>query len=131
VTLEANGQRLSRDVVVEGDPLLPLTQADYEAREAFLVGLLRFQEECAEFAARASGRQRELEGEASEQAQQLSQEFQRLRRRAFSLAGALLGFGVRQGSLYPPTRTHRAQADELRARQAELVVRLESLTGGR
>ena len=41
------------------------------------------------------------------------QRLRRLRARAYGLAGEFNGRGVRQGSLYPPTETHRARLEQL------------------
>jgi photosystem II stability/assembly factor-like uncharacterized protein len=95
VTLEANGASSTTEVEVRGDPEMPITQAQYEEREAFLVHLMQL------------GRQLDtmLEGASGEEAGAL----RALRGIVRSVYGSLNGNGVRPGSLYPPTATHREQ----------------------
>jgi photosystem II stability/assembly factor-like uncharacterized protein len=95
VTLEANGASSTTDVEVRGDPEMPITQAQYEERETFLVHLMQL------------GRQLDtmLEGASGEGAGELRQ----LRGIVRGVYGSLNGNGVRPGSLYPPTATHLEQ----------------------
>jgi len=103
LTLEARGISVSTPVVVEGDPEMPLTQAQYEERESFLTGVQELLQEFddvlgpARFG-RTSGGQ-----EMSEEEQALQQH----RRNVSGIYESLNGGGVEQGSLYPPTETHR------------------------
>jgi hypothetical protein len=48
------------------------------------------------------------------------------RRQAYRIAGALNGNGVRQGSLYPPTETHRQRLDLAKAQFQEAVAAFEA-----
>ncbi|MEE9133638.1 MAG: hypothetical protein V3U13_08760, partial [Gemmatimonadota bacterium] len=43
----------------------------------------------------------------------LARRVRRLRSQVYRLAAAFNGAGVRQGSLYPPTPTHRQRMDDL------------------
>ncbi len=82
----------ARKLHVRGDPDLPLTVADYQQREAFLLELL-------DLAA-------QLEGEPGPAA--------RYRGQLRQLYGAINGGGVRQGTLHPPTATQREQLEGIK-----------------
>ena len=103
VTLSAGGVTVTRTLQVNGDPKMPITLAQYRAREAFLVELLGVQRRAFELAHHAAGKQ----GAAAS----------RLERRAYGLAASFNGRGAVQGTLYPPTP---AQRRELAVFQAEL-----------
>ena len=95
VTLEANGASSTTEVEVRGDPEMPITQAQYEEREAFLLEVVEL------------GRRLDtlLEGTVGDEAGRL----RRLRGVVRGVYGSLNGNGVRPGSLYPPTTTHKDQ----------------------
>jgi len=118
VTLESRGTSATETVDVRGDPQLPITQAMYEEREAFLVELSavprRVEEarpdlECGGFGFGGGPRLQGTDGE-----------FCRIQRQAEQLIQGLAGGGVRPGSLYPPTPEHQA-------RKASIEDRLERL----
>lgn len=98
VTLEAGGASSTQTVEVLGDPRMPVTDAQYAEREAFLVDLLNMQRRVEEAAAAETGD---------------TSEYRRLSRRISSLAGQLSGGGVSQGTLYPPTVQQRQTKQEL------------------
>jgi hypothetical protein len=114
VTLAARGTTVATTVEVEGDPEMPLTQAQYEEREAFLTdvqGLL------ADFSRvlgppGESGRRGREEIEAMPEGQRA---LARHQRNVASVYEALNGDGVRQGSLYPPTQAQRERVEAARA----------------
>jgi photosystem II stability/assembly factor-like uncharacterized protein len=111
VTLEAGETLASTSVVVRGDPEMPLTQAQYEEREAFLSEVQELMEEFS----RVLGQGRNPEGARQTQAvpdvwRTLAQHRQNLS----SVYRSLNGGGVRQGSLYPPTQTHRTMVQAAR-----------------
>ena len=113
VKLEAGGAAATRDVEVRGDPQLPLTAAQWREREAFLVAVLEDQRRA---------------WDATRRARLLPDSLQRIRTRAGEvrrdldrLAGEFNGRGVRQGSLYPPTETHRQRHRALQAALAEVT----------
>jgi hypothetical protein len=113
LTLMARGTNVSTTVEVLGDPDLPLTQAQYEEREAFLNDLVALQEEFTELLGAAGG----MGFGPARPDPSLSQEEQALqqqRRQVMSVYNSLNGTGVRQGSLYPPTQTHRAIVEAAR-----------------
>lgn len=126
VTLVANGERATRPLLVRGDPALELSEADHRAREAFLVELLELQRRAFRAAARARERAR---GEgAPERARELAGRLSRIRARLYGLAGEFNTQGVTQGTLRPPTVTHREIRDRL---AAELEEAERELEGGR
>ena len=99
VTLEARGATSTQTVAVRGDPLLSITQAMYEEREAYLLELLALERridearpdlQCRGDADRAVGDPGlcEIQSEARR------------------LIEALEGEAVRPGSLFPPTPEH-------------------------
>lgn len=98
VELAARGISVSRSVHVRGDPDLPLTVADYQAREAFLLEIVELRSQ--------------LEGQESAA---------QYRRQLQQLYGAINGGGVRQGSLHPPTLTQRNQLERIRRAIARLT----------
>ena len=90
-----------------------LTQTQYEEREAFLNDLVALQREFTEILGAGGGM-----GFGPEPTDpSLSQEertLQQHRRQVVSVYNSLNGSGVRQGSLYPPTQTHRAVVEAAR-----------------
>jgi photosystem II stability/assembly factor-like uncharacterized protein len=113
VKLEAGGATATHTVEVRGDPLLPLTAAEWREREEFLVAVLEDQRRAFD---------------ATRRARLLPDSLQRIRTRAGEvrrdldrLAGEFNGRGVRQGSLYPPTETQRQRHRALQAALAEVT----------
>ncbi|RMH23099.1 MAG: glycosyl hydrolase [Gemmatimonadetes bacterium] len=110
VALEARGTAVERTVEVRGDPELPLTDADYRSREAFMLGLIDLMERVREAAPDLRcpggfGGGPLPEGRAGDLC--------RVMRGAQQLYGALSGGGVRPGTLSPPTADQRAAREEL------------------
>jgi len=117
LTLEARGTTVSTTVEVRRDPEMPLTQAQYEEREAFLNEVVALQQEFTEAlgAAAAFGfGRRQQDPNMSEEERALQQH----RRGVMGVYNSLNASGIRQGSLYPPTQSQRAIVDA--ARQALL-----------
>ncbi len=114
VTLTARGAVSTQTVDVRGDPMMPITQAMYEEREAFLLELMdlvrRIDEarpglSCGGFGGgpRPEGRDRELCV---------------IRSGAEQLSESLGGGAVRPGTLYPPTPEHQGRKTALEAQLA-------------
>jgi photosystem II stability/assembly factor-like uncharacterized protein len=103
VTIDADGARAQRTVEVKADPQLPITLAQHRAREAFLLEVAALQRTVADRLAKPDAPRAPLA---------------RIRQGANALAGDFNGRGVRQGSLHPPTTTHR---ETLAALKAELT----------
>lgn len=115
LTLEARGTTVSTTVEVRGDPEMPLTQAQYEEREAFLTEVQALQQEFNEALGGAAGfgfGRGQSDPNMSDEERTLQQH----RRGVMGVYSALNGGGIRQGSLYPPTAGQRAVV--VAARQA-------------
>jgi photosystem II stability/assembly factor-like uncharacterized protein len=146
VTLEAGDRSSTQKVMVKGDPLMQLSDADWQERETFLVELLDLQRRAFDADQQAAELSRTVvaERDSLEEAGDLSAEFDAhadsvaalaerlddIRSGLFGLAGAFNGRGVRQGSLYPPTQTHRQRRDDLAAALSREVAALEAEQGG-
>jgi photosystem II stability/assembly factor-like uncharacterized protein len=112
LTLEARGTTVSTTVEVRGDPEMPLTQAQYEEREAFLTGVQLLQQEFTDALGAGAGFGRgQPDPDMSEEERALQQH----RRGVMGVYSSLNGGGVRQGSLYPPTATQREVVESARA----------------
>ena len=99
VALEARGTTFTQTVEVRGDPLLSMTQAMYEEREAYLLELLALERRIDE--ARPDlrcGRSADRVGTDAGLC--------RIQRQARRLMEALGGREVQPGSLHPPTPEH-------------------------
>lgn len=138
VTIEAGsgGTKVSRTVRVKGDPALPLTLAQYRDRETVLVEVRDLQREAALMLNGIAAQRREASARGdSATVNRLTGTQRRLQvgnravlSRLNGLAGRFNGEGAQQGSLYPPTATHRSELAELR--KAMLEIRTQ-LTGER
>ncbi len=136
LSLEAGRARATQTLVVTGDPLLALSGADWREREVFLLDVLELQRRVWDAAQRADELSRAAVAERdsagadvsenlmirADSANALARRLRNVRRDVYRLAGVFNGAGVRQGSLYPPTETHRVRLRDLKARlEAELV----------
>jgi hypothetical protein len=113
VSLAARGATISTTVEVRGDPEMPLTQGQYEEREAFLSDLQFLQAEFTRVLGPARGFGRGGD-EAMEGASEEERALTRHRRNVSSVYTALNGGGVRQGSLNPPTQSQKDRVDAAR-----------------
>jgi photosystem II stability/assembly factor-like uncharacterized protein len=109
VTLEAGGRRATGSVTVRGDPHMPLTRQQWADRERFLVAL----QELHDRAYQEAQRLRERTSQDGDAPGPVLEELQRVRRGAAGIAREYNGSGVRQGSLHPPTETHRELFERL------------------
>lgn len=141
VTLETGTARSSQRIRVEGDPKLPLTQAQAETREAFLVEVLALQNHVWDLAQHADTLRRSLsdgtraergapEDEQADAATDIARTLQRLVRRVYSLASDFNGNGTRSGTLYPPTPTQRESFERMEAGVAQAAAALSRLEQG-
>jgi photosystem II stability/assembly factor-like uncharacterized protein len=120
VTLEAGAVRLTKDVSVKPDPVMPmLEQRDYEERERFLLEVLALQRQAFEMTQRAEALKGQQESRAT------AATLVRLSNRVNGLASQFNGNAVRQGSLYPPTPSHRDAFAELTRSLAQAIQTLE------
>ncbi|MEZ4416283.1 MAG: hypothetical protein R3E10_11110 [Gemmatimonadota bacterium] len=119
LTLEARGVQSSQTLDVLGDPEMAVTQAQYEARERFLLDLLAFSDEVRE-AMRTAGVQGggfgRPQGSPNDPANRLRAVFRTVQ----GVYGALNGGQVRPGTLYPPTAAQREAVADAKRVFAEL-----------
>jgi photosystem II stability/assembly factor-like uncharacterized protein len=141
VTLSADGVESRQQVEVRADPMMLLTQEQWEDREAFLVALLHTQSDIQETVQSLSQLRRTLAarrdslGDAApaglvqqvDSAQALERSLRGLSRSTGSLAAAFNGQGARQGSLYPPTETHRERMRRLESELEQVIAALRAM----
>jgi hypothetical protein len=113
IKIEAGTAVVTQTVEVRGDPLLPLTATEWREREDFLLAVAADQRRAADLAQRARG--------LPDSMQAVRTRVNTVRRDLAVLAGEFNGRGVRQGSLFPPTNTHRQRHLALQATLAELT----------
>ncbi|MGH7696622.1 MAG: WD40/YVTN/BNR-like repeat-containing protein, partial [Gemmatimonadaceae bacterium] len=135
VTIQAGGAKASQTVRVKGDPMLPITLVQHRERETFLLEVRELQRDAATMLSAIAARRRQS-GAAADSAEmnRLSAVQRRLQAgnrsivsRLNGLAGSFNGDGARQGSLYPPTATHRAELGELRKAMGEIRGQVPSM----
>jgi hypothetical protein len=127
VRLKAAGTVSERTVQVQGDPEMPITDAQYREREAFLLDILKMQNRASDAAGKAQKMQQLLLNHAKElekhsgtpdaalaearsradSARVRAGRIRAVRSMIYRLASAFNGNPPRQGTLYPPTKTHR------------------------
>ena len=126
IVLDARGTTSEQSLVVTGDPETPVTLAQYRAREQFLSEVLALGQELESVRDRLSGQG----GADAERAGRIAALDRALNRGRAALAGiyqSMNGGEVRQGSLYPPTATHRERKERVEALLASAREELESL----
>ena len=126
IVLDARGTTSEQSLVVTGDPETPVTLAQYRAREQFLSEVLELGQELESVRDRLSGQG----GADAERAGRIAALDRALNRGRAALAGiyqSMNGGEVRQGSLYPPTATHRERKERVEALLASAREELESL----
>lgn len=113
IVLDARGATSEQRLVVTGDPELPVTMAQYREREQFLSEVLALRQEVE----RVRDQLRETAGSAgmANRNQELDQALNQGRAALAGIYQSMNGGGVRQGSLYPPTATHREQKERVEA----------------
>jgi photosystem II stability/assembly factor-like uncharacterized protein len=120
VTVEARGATDATSVEVRGDPEMPISLAMYQGRERFMLDLVTLGSEI-----RSVMRANEMSnggggfGRAAGAPTTPRAKLQAAERIVDDVYGDLNGQAVRQGTLYPPTRTQRDQAAEARRLVAE------------
>ncbi|MEE8135342.1 MAG: hypothetical protein V3T56_09805, partial [Gemmatimonadales bacterium] len=126
VTLEADGTQSVQTVTVRGDPEMPLTDEDWNARETFLLGIVDLQVKISDHVEAAGAQCRGGfrgggGGRGAAQSQDPNQQLCRIRSQLGRIAGELGGGGVQQGTVYPPTATQRQRFEELARRAGVLM----------
>jgi len=125
VTLDARGESVSRTMEVRGDPQLPLVQADYVARESFLLETRELAEEIQAFAQEVQRSAEQASGQRAGELEQLTGELRGLGFTVRRLGGSISGGGLRQGTMYPPTPVHQRELADARADFERLRARME------
>ena len=128
MTLDADGTQSVQTVTVRGDPEMPLTDEDWNAREIFLLGIVDLQAKISDHVEAAGAQCRGGfrggggggEGGAA-QSQDPNQQLCRIRSQLGRIAGELGGGEVQQGTVYPPTATQRQRFEELAQRAGALM----------
>ncbi len=134
VTVKAGGRDLKQKVNIKPDPKMMLTEAQWKEREEFLLQVGDMQRRIWDAYKEVTEVKKELdeiagtfgEGELPDEiktridsvaalAERIGTEssWSGLRGDIYGLSGGLIRGGVSQGSLYPPTQTHRDQRDRL------------------
>jgi photosystem II stability/assembly factor-like uncharacterized protein len=114
--LEAAGAAATGSFEVRGDTLMPLGDQQWREREEFLLSVLEDQRRAVNAALRARSLPDSLKP--------LRMRVNQVRRDLDRLAGEFNGRGTRQGSLYPPTSTHRQRHGALQAVLAEVLTHM-------
>lgn len=117
VTLVARGVESSRTVEVRGDPEMPITLAEYQARERFLLDLLALSEEASQLMRDMGVAGGGGFGRPAGDPNSPENSIRSVARTFSGVFSALNGQGVRPGSLYPPTQSMR---DQVAAAEREL-----------
>jgi photosystem II stability/assembly factor-like uncharacterized protein len=134
LVLTAGDARSSTTLRVVGDPEMSISDEDWHTREEFLVELLSLQRRAHRSARRARdlAASRSGEGTSGEpgDAGALAERLGEIRDGLYGLAGAFNRSGVTQGSLHPPTETHRRQRERLAERLESARAELERLEAG-
>jgi hypothetical protein len=118
VELQVEGApSLGQTLEVWGDPLLPISQEEWEDRETFLLAVLDLQRRTWDADQRADALRRRV-------VTALARRLSGIRRQSYGLASTFNGGGVRQGSLYPPTQDQRRA---LRVLEESLARAVEAL----
>jgi hypothetical protein len=139
ITVDADGSKASTTVRVLADPKLSLTLVQHQEREAFLLQLGDVMRQAAALTERVNAARADLTAKrdalapGTPERAALETRIQRLTSlsgggggrggrggggpaaRLGGIASSYNGSGAQQGSLYPPTATHRAQLREVRA----------------
>jgi len=119
VTLDADGDTTSRTFEVRSDPALNVTLAQHRAREAFLLEVQAAQVEAENLAAKLRERRASTTGAEADRLAALERRLtagrNSVRTKLGGVARAFNGTGAQQGSLFPPTNTHRQAVSEAKA----------------
>ena len=119
VTINAGGESYSQKLKVYGYPKLDIKAGNYRQREEFLLNLHAFHEKVYAENKKLKNNVNESEKTMDEEDEDLKKikskqkKVNNIRSGAMRLASELQGGGVRQGSFYPPTKTHLKRFDQL------------------
>ncbi len=119
VSIMADGHYENRRLRVNPDPLLNLKVGDYRQREKFLLKVMALHENAYAANEALKAQVESLEETLDEEDEKLKKvkgkqkKTDGIRKGAMRLGGELQGGGVRQGSFYPPTKTHYSRLEQL------------------
>lgn len=134
VKLKAGDIERRQTVIVKSDPQMPITLSQWQERETFTLEMLTFQNEVFNSIKKVQKFEKEIKSfldsmkaqkniskddladakSMSNSVVTLSRRFNSLRGQVFGLANVFNGNGVRQGTLYPPTKTHYIRKEQLK-----------------
>jgi len=121
VTIAAGNETSTQPIRVNPDPKLNLKVGDYRQQEKFLVKLMVIYENAYAMNEKLKSKIKELEEILDKDDEKLinvkdqQKQVNTIRTGATRLASELRGGGVRQGSFFPPTKTHRDRLLRLQA----------------
>jgi hypothetical protein len=119
VTLDVDGDTVSRTFEVRGDPMANLTVAQQKAREAFLIDVQNLQLHSEQLVATVRARRLAASGDEATRLQALERRLtggrDAPRAKLSSIAGAFNGSGAQQGSMSTPTGQQRRMFGEAKA----------------
>lgn len=125
VTLIAGVKKVSKTLTVNADPELNISLEEYKVREKFLLVVLDLQNKIWDYRKKTGSILKDIEDEINsgnkkeelkaelDKLKNLNKQIGRLMNQINSLSEDINGDGVVQGSLYPPTKTHRMRKDQI------------------
>jgi photosystem II stability/assembly factor-like uncharacterized protein len=114
-TVIANGTRSSQTFMVRGDPEMPITAAQHRERETFLLAVMAAQVDALQLMGRVRSTAQDASGDRAARLASLRRDLGQAAGSLRGMMGDFNGSGVRQGTLYPPTDTHRQRLRDARA----------------
>jgi hypothetical protein len=130
VQLAVDGRTSSQQLLVRGDPEMPLSMDQWRERESFLVDLQTERRDIADAIAIVTELRRgATRGDEADNLQLLGQQLRSLMSAANRLASEFNGSGVRQGTLYGPTETQRDRKQRLDRSLAAVIAEVDRLRG--
>ena len=127
VTIITCTDSTSQNIRINPDPKLNLRVGDYRQREKFLLDVLDVYEHAFALKEKLKIQIDELEKIMKPEDEKLKvikdrqKNAKSIQSKLMRLAGELQGGGVRQGSFFPPTQTHRDHYDRLEKSMQELI----------
>jgi photosystem II stability/assembly factor-like uncharacterized protein len=115
VTVESRGSSASQEVEVRGDPDMPITVAQYQERERFMLEVQALEEEISTLMrARGLAPRGFRFGPPAGPPDSPEARLRQVARRVQGVFRSMNGGGVRPGTLYPPTATQQRAIEEAR-----------------
>jgi hypothetical protein len=101
--------------MVRGDPEMPITAAQHRERETFLLAVMAAQVDALQLMGRVRSTAQDASGDRAARLASLRRDLGQAAGSLRGMMGDFNGSGVRQGTLYPPTDTHRQRLRDARA----------------